>query len=243
MRRIHFICGEKSGVGKSVMARLLAQYYLDRAIPFKAYDADRSDGSLLRHYSGYCEVEDISQFGDACRILEQAQRSGSTAILDISAQASQSLNRWIDESRLFDSAIGLGLSLTFWHLMDESPDSLLRLKRLFANYGEKPDYVVVRNYGCGIDFSSLEESEICLVLQHYGARVIDLHALHRPTMRKIDHINASFWDAANNTNSELGPTLGLLERQRVRTWLNRTYDHLDLLHKDYLATESSSISS
>jgi hypothetical protein len=46
-------------------------------------------------------------------------------------------------------------------------------------------------------------------------------------MRKIDHIGASFWAAANNRDSALGPTLGMLERQRVKIWLNRTYEQLN----------------
>ena len=31
MSRIHFVGGEKGGVGKSVVARLLAQYYIDES--------------------------------------------------------------------------------------------------------------------------------------------------------------------------------------------------------------------
>jgi hypothetical protein len=52
-------------------------------------------------------------------------------------------------------------------------------------------------------------------------------------MRKIDHISASFWGAAHNTRSELGPTLGMLERQRVKSWLNKTYVQLDRLHESF----------
>jgi hypothetical protein len=52
-------------------------------------------------------------------------------------------------------------------------------------------------------------------------------------MSKIDHISASFWAAANNTNGELGPTLGLLERHRIKTWLNKIYDQLDSIHEEF----------
>ena len=53
MSTIHFIGGEKGGVGKSVVARLCAQYCIDRAIPFCAVDADGSHGALLRFYADY----------------------------------------------------------------------------------------------------------------------------------------------------------------------------------------------
>ena len=48
---IHFVGGEKGGVGKSVIARLLSQWFIDRSVPFAAIDADRSHGTLLAQYA------------------------------------------------------------------------------------------------------------------------------------------------------------------------------------------------
>ena len=48
MSKIHLIGGEKGGVGKSVVARVVAQYMIDKSIPFLGFDTDRSHGSLLR---------------------------------------------------------------------------------------------------------------------------------------------------------------------------------------------------
>lgn len=41
MASIHFVGGEKGGVGKSVAARVLAQYLIEREIPFLGFDTDR----------------------------------------------------------------------------------------------------------------------------------------------------------------------------------------------------------
>ncbi|WP_031433058.1 P-loop NTPase family protein [Methylomarinum vadi] len=56
MSQIHFIGGEKGGVGKSVMARLLAQYLIDNETPFKVFDADLSHGAMMR-YPEYFMIE------------------------------------------------------------------------------------------------------------------------------------------------------------------------------------------
>jgi len=57
--------------------------------------------------------------------------------------------------------------------------------------------------------------------------VLTLTPLHEASMRKIDRQNASFWAALQ---SREGPdALGMLERQRVKTWLKTTYDTLDKL--------------
>lgn len=232
MSHIHFIGGEKGGVGKSVMARLLAQYYIDHDIPFKGYDADLSHGAMLRYYKDYAEALDITRFEDADRIIERAAENGVSAIIDLAAQASKSLHRWIDDTGLIDLAGELGLNLTFWHVMDDGADSLKLLKQLFESYGEDAEYVVVCNRGRGADFSHLSKPETSALLQQYGAKMVILPALHPPAMRKIDHISASFWAATNNTDREQGPTLGLLERQRVRTWLHKVYEQLNHLHEE-----------
>ena len=53
MTHIHLVGGEKGGVGKSLMARLLAQYFIDNSIAFIGFDSDRTHGALLRFYAGY----------------------------------------------------------------------------------------------------------------------------------------------------------------------------------------------
>jgi hypothetical protein len=115
--------------------------------------------------------------------------------------------------------------------MDDGADSLMLLQKLFDSFGDKPEYIIARNFGRGSDFSHFDKSDLATRAQELGAQIIDIPALHVPTMRKIDHISASFWAAANNRDSKLGPTLGLLERQRVKTWLHRTYEQLDKIHQ------------
>ena len=51
--KIIAISSGKGGVGKSLVARLLAQYMIDNNIPFLGFDSDRSHGALLRFYSGF----------------------------------------------------------------------------------------------------------------------------------------------------------------------------------------------
>ena len=51
MASINFIGGEKGGVGKSVVARLLAQYFIDRRRAFTGFDTDRSHTSFTRFYA------------------------------------------------------------------------------------------------------------------------------------------------------------------------------------------------
>ena len=55
----------QGGVGKSVLARLLAQYHIDRGLPFSAFDSDRSHGALLRFYGEFSQPLVLDDFESA----------------------------------------------------------------------------------------------------------------------------------------------------------------------------------
>jgi hypothetical protein len=44
-------------------------------------------------------------------------------------------------------------------------------------------------------------------------------------VQKIDAHNSSFW-AAKNASAADGPGLGLMERQRLKTWITHAYGEL-----------------
>ncbi len=231
MIRIHFVGGEKGGVGKSVLARVLAQYHIDRNIPFKAFDADLSHGALMRYYGDYTTAVDISDFESADQIAEIAVEEECDVIVDLAAQSSRNIDRWMEESGVLELADEIDVAVTFWHVMDDRTDSVRLLDSTLETYGSKPEYVLVRNHGCGKDFSLFNESEAKSRAETLGAQVVDLPQLHAGAMRKIDKIGASLWAAANNKDDAMGPTLGILERQRVKVWLNKSYAELDRVLK------------
>ena len=53
MNTLNFIGGEKGGVGKSVVSRVLAQYFIDKGRSFICFDTDRSHHSFSRFYGDY----------------------------------------------------------------------------------------------------------------------------------------------------------------------------------------------
>jgi len=229
---LNFIGGEKGGVGKSVAARVLAQYFIDRGRPFTGYDTDRSHTSFQRFYGEYASPVIVDSFEGLDRIVASYEDGADdvrnkSVIVDLAAQTAAPLARWIKDSDLLPLMAQMGIAVNFWHLSDGGKDSVDLLDRLINTYGAGPNYFVVRNLGRASEFAQLDESPALLKARALGAQVIDLGQLHEASMRKIDRGNASFWAAVN---SRSGPdTLGLLERQRVRMWLRNAYDTLDRL--------------
>ena len=99
MTTVHLIGGEKGGVGKSVMARLLAQYMIDHEIPFIGFDTDRSHGNLLRFYSGFASPTVVDNYQSLDSIIETAAENPDSRILvDLASQTHHPLAQWIVDS-------------------------------------------------------------------------------------------------------------------------------------------------
>ena len=232
MASINFIGGEKGGVGKSVVARLLAQYFIDRRRAFTGFDTDRSHTSFTRFYADYAApvvVDTYEGLDLIASVYETPPVDGPHphVIVDLAAQTAAPLARWVLDSDLVPLMASMGVSVNFWHVADAGKDSVDLLDRLVATYGEGPNYIVVKNKGRGADFSQLEASHALKKAQELGGHVISLAQLHEASMRKIDRQNASFWAAAHGTTGV--DALGMLERQRVKTWLKQAYADLDTL--------------
>jgi hypothetical protein len=226
MTRLHFIGGEKGGVGKSVVARILAQYFIDRQTSFIGFDTDKSHGALVRFYGDFAAPVAIDQYEGLDRIIEAAQEiPGRRIVVDLAAQTYRLLTQWMDDSGLLELRAELGLTLTYWHVMDSGRDSAELLVKLLDQYGDRLPLVVVLNEVRGNDFSLLESSGALARAKAVGAGIVPLRRLQEATMQKIDAHSTSFWAASNRTGKD-GSSLGMLERQRVKTWLSRTYEDI-----------------
>jgi hypothetical protein len=223
MTNIHLIGGEKGGVGKSLMARLLAQYMIDNQIPFLGFDSDRSHGALLRFYSGYASSVLIDSYESLDTIVEATTENPERRVLvDLAAQTQERLTQWMDDSQLLEVAPELGLRIVYWHVMDAGKDSVVLLQRLLDRHGTKLNYVLVLNEIRGDDFRILDgsgEKDRALAM---GAIVIHLKRLNEVSMIKIDASSASFWAVANKGEGDTSG-LRLLERQRVKSWLRDAF--------------------
>jgi hypothetical protein len=226
MTRLHFIGGEKGGVGKSVVARVLAQYFIDRQTPFIGFDTDKSHGSLLRFYEDFAAPVVIDRYEGLDRIVEAAAEAPERRIIvDLAAQTHGFLAQWMEDSGLLDLREDLGLALTYWHVMDAGRDSADLLAKWLDHFGDRLPLAVVLNEVRGADFSILDSLGALARARQLGATVIPLRRLQESTMQKIDAHSSSFW-AATNRGGKDGGALGVLERQRVKSWLHRAYEEI-----------------
>ena len=156
MRSLNFIGGEKGGVGKSVAARVLAQYFIDRERPFVGFDTDRSHTTFTRFYADYASpvvVDSYEGLDAIASAFEDASDDSAqpSVIVDLAAQTAAPLARWIQDSDLLALFGEMGIAVNFWHIADAGKDSVDLLGKLVDTFGAGPNYFVVKNLGRGHD--------------------------------------------------------------------------------------------
>jgi hypothetical protein len=227
MANIHLIGGEKGGVGKSLVARILAQYLIDKQLPFLGFDTDRSHGALMRFYAGFASPVVVDRYEALDAIVEAAVAQPERRILvDLAAQTHEPLVKWMDESGVLELSQESDFTLNYWHVMDSGKDSVDLLAKLLNQFGERLQYVLVLNQLRGDDFSILQQSGEQAKALALGARIVSIKRLNEPAIQKIDASSSSFWAATNSADKQV-TGLGLMERQRVKIWLRGAYQQLD----------------
>lgn len=227
MNKIHMIGGEKGGVGKSVVARVVAQYLIDKSIPFLGFDTDRSHGSLMRFYSDFASPVVVDSYESLDAIVEAAaEQADKRVLVDLAAQTHEPLVKWMDDSGVLETAEELGVAFSYWHVMDNGKDSVDLLKKLLDRFGTRLNYVIVLNQLRGENFEIFDQSGERERAVGLNAHIITLKRLHEPVINKIDAGSTSFWAAKNRSTTDV-KGLGLLERQRVKLWLRNAYEQID----------------
>lgn len=223
MGRVHLVGGEKGGVGKSVLARLLVQYWIDRAVDFEAFDTDRSHGALLRHYPGYATPIDVDRMEDLDRIVDAVDEGSEEVVVDLAARTERALNEWIDAAEVLSLLDRLGHSVWYWYVIDDGKDSVRLLQALVERLPESVTLVCVRNQGRAAEFQLFDESKLSARIAARHGFEIELPDLHARSMQKIDAYDKSFWAAIHNVYPSEGPCLTRMERERAKIAIRRAH--------------------
>lgn len=224
MGRLHLVGGEKGGVGKSVVARLLAQYWIDRAISWKGFDTDHSHGALLRCYSTYVEPLDPSHMEEFDRVIDALDDSAEEVIVDLAAQTESDLEAWLSAGEVVHLLERLDHPLWFWYVIDDGKDSVYLLDRLLTRLGDAGHVVCVLNHGRGRNFMLFEESKLRDRIAQRGGDVIGIPELHSESMLKMDLYDKSFWAAIHNADPSQGPCLSRMQRERAKVFIRKVHE-------------------
>lgn len=226
---IHLVGGEKGGVGKSLMARLLIHYMQERNLPFCAFDADRSNAALMRYYPEVSTQILTDHHDHMDKIIEAAhEQPGRQIVVDLAAQTHDLLVNWMEGVDMIGMVKEMGYQVRYWHVMDCGKDSVDLLKKLFDHLGGTLKYVIVQNQFRGEKFDLFEKSAEKQRASELQVDLMSIRHLMDHVMHKIDSSNAPFAVGKYPERDNTG--LGLVDRQRLKIWLTQTCAQMDKIN-------------
>lgn len=224
MATIHFVDGEKGGVGKSFVARTMIQYRLDQSLPLVAVETDRSNPDVAGVYKGICQyavfTEDEKQADKADRIFEMA--IDKPVIVSLPSQVHRAMKAWIDRNQLIELGTEYGVKFCKWFVCNGEYDSVNLFVQSLTCYENRIAHILVRNFGMCDDWEPVEEDEsVQKLIKKYKAKVIDFPKLGYRERYIINQKRLKFDEARQYKE------FGVLGRQRVANFLKAAYAAFD----------------
>lgn len=221
--QIHLIDGEKGGVGKSLFARVLVQFFQENLIPFVAIDTDRSNESLFGFYpdikkATFSEDENLLDKADDVYnfALEQS------VIVDLPAQAFRPVKNWIEKNNLLALAQDDDITFYKWFVCDGGYDSLNLLKQSLEELEDAIGHVLVKNLGKCEDWTHLDKDETWQnLLASKNVKTIHFPKFYHMERNRIDMKRLTWNDALAQTNNPAG--FHSISRSRIKSFLREAH--------------------
>lgn len=213
--------GEKGGVGKTTVARVIADFLNSRQTIFRAFDAEGTTGQLLRFHKNETASVDVSDAASIAPVLDYVMDGSGRriALVDLGARSGEDLKNWLYRGGALEEAEGGRLGITVVYVLGGAVDSVGHLKECFKALGNDVSYVIVRNFGVAGKFDVYDQSNVRKELLAIGAKEVSLPALDGSVYQAVDRSSLPFTAFAEAQ----GANFGFTERRYCRTWLRESF--------------------
>ncbi|MBC8164346.1 MAG: hypothetical protein H7Y20_00580 [Bryobacteraceae bacterium] len=216
--------GEKGGVGKTTVARVIADYLNSREVTYRAFDAEGSTGQLLRFFPDETAPIDLASAASVSPVLDYLMEGGKRlALVDLGARSGTDLKSWLYRGGALEEAESSRLGITLIYVIGSAVDSVGHLKECFSALGRDPNYLMVRNLGVASKFEVYDQSNVREEILAIGGKEITFPGLDPFVYQSVDRASVSFAAFADNQGGNFSYT----ERRYCRTWLRECFDALD----------------
>ena len=231
-KRLIFIYGDKGGVGKSAVARLLLDIYRFLSIPCKAIDSDTSNADLYRCYRRVgdkgieilesepdtVERVDFTVRGEADYLIDSLGSYTELMLVDLPARSRDTFTSFIRELDLLSVAAESGYRVTIVHVLGKTRSSVSALKDVVELCGNEADYVVVKNllFGEPHTFTRYDASQTRKkVIEQLGGIKLNLLEMFWTSWDVIEDNDLPFSNAVDADRTILQRS----QRTRAYRWL------------------------
>ena len=137
---------DKGGVGKTTVARAVADYLIGKNITLRAFDTESPRGTLKRFYGDITETVDIGSTADQMRILDTLNTAQVTvSLIDTRAGALAQTLRVLRDIGFLDAVREGQFNFILMHVLGASIASLEEIAET-APFVANAHYFLVKNY-------------------------------------------------------------------------------------------------
>jgi hypothetical protein len=225
MPRIHLIDGEKGGVGKSLFARVMVQYAIDKKIEHSLVDTDMGNQDVKRFYDYAVNAEfseAVSKGNKADVIFELARKT--PVIVNLPANVFSLVNNWIKQGKLLEVADKYGVDICKWFICDGGFESIDLFYQSINLHKDKMLHIFVINLGKTDDWDFLKNDSKYKDINHKyqnSLQIIDFPLLYPGDRYFIDSNKFRF------DSPQISDTMPIMSQQRLFTFLEDSYHNIE----------------
>lgn len=220
---VWLVCGNKGGVGKSVVSKTLIEYFVDEYGDAIAVDGD-TDGDVAKAYAGRiavfeCDLATPPGWADFTDWLCTTNFPDDDMHIVVNLPDAVTARTLSALERYKPAADDLGIRSHAFFVMNSLADGLPTINRLFGIVG---DVYPVKNlfFGASADFTVFDRR----YARHFPDTTIYFPRMQPRLMNEIRSTNLTFTEAMNARPGS--PCSMLLHRLETSLWLERAKDSI-----------------
>jgi Fe2+ or Zn2+ uptake regulation protein len=224
MAAIHFIDGEKGGVGKSLFARVMVQYCIDNKLPYELVEADQSNPDVGAFYPDNHKIAVFSESErkayDADEIFNLALTT--SVIVNLPAQVYPAVTDWIERNQILEITGKNKVKIYKWFVCSGGYDSVQLFIQSLERFENKIKHIFVRNCGLCDDWKHVDgRKDLQELIKAYKVAVINFPKF---SYRERDILDAN---QINFSAARDYAELGVLGKQRLHNFLKKASEEIE----------------
>jgi hypothetical protein len=225
--KIVIVYSNKGGVGKSFIARTIADYYDERGQRWGGFDADHSSGRFWSFYQARVALSDLRRPESLLPVVASAQGKDGLSLLDVPAAHGEELTAWLTQSGLLGR--GRPAEVVLCLVITGERETVEFAVDAQAELAGKVTWLVVKNALKETPYRDWEGSKVRRRIRRTGAPEVEIPRLFPHTEEAVKVACLPFGEAL------AGARLNLIPRHRLFVWRRRAFAQLDTV-RDILCT-------
>lgn len=221
--RLFVVGGDKGGVGKTTVSRLLVEYFDEMKRPARAFDTEYPRGSLTRFAPNSTKLIDITAVKAQIELFDSLTGSAAPHILDLRAGTFTSVLKTFEDISILEQVREGRLQLYFFHVIGGNFEALGEVADAMAHLPIER-HIVVKSYATDPDFVFWHESDIRAKFLKAGGIELAIPRLDELVYETVDTNSAPFRSfIANKMADGRDANFSLVLRGYCRKWLGEIF--------------------